>query len=37
MTDEERNYWIWMASLPGMGAKAFYSLLKEYGSPRKLL
>ncbi len=28
---EERKYWIWLASLPGMGAKTFYRLLKEYG------
>ena len=29
---QEKSYWIWMASLPGMGAKTFYTLLKEYGS-----
>jgi len=29
---QEKNFWIWMASLPGMGAKTFYALLKEYGS-----
>jgi DNA processing protein len=29
---EEKKYWIWMASLSGMGAKVFYLLLKEYGN-----
>ena len=29
---QEKSFWIWMASLPGMGAKTFYALLKEYGS-----
>ena len=29
---EEQQYWIWLASLPGMGAKTFYRLLKAYGS-----
>ncbi len=29
---EEQKYWIWMASLPGMGAKTFYRLLKSYGN-----
>ncbi len=29
---DEQKYWIWMASLPGMGAKTFYRLLKTYGS-----
>jgi len=32
MAEEERNYWIWMASLPNIGAKTFYHLLKNYGS-----
>lgn len=30
--NEQQKYWIWLASLPGMGAKTFYRLLKEYGS-----
>ncbi len=29
---EEQKYWIWMAALPGIGAKTFYRLLKTYGS-----
>lgn len=29
---EEKKYWIWMASLPGMGAKTFYQILKSFGS-----
>lgn len=29
---QEKSFWLWMASLPGMGAKTFYTLLKEYGS-----
>jgi DNA processing protein len=29
---EEQKHWIWLASLPGIGAKTFYRLLKAYGS-----
>jgi DNA processing protein len=28
---EQEKYWIWMASLPGIGPKAFYYILKEFG------
>lgn len=27
----EKNHWVWMASLPGIGAKAFYQILKTFG------
>ncbi len=33
---EEQKYWIWLASLPGMGAKTFYRLLKAFGSAADL-
>lgn len=29
---DEKMYWIWLASLPGIGAKAFYQILKSFGS-----
>lgn len=29
---EEKKYWVWLASLPGIGAKTFYQILKSFGS-----
>lgn len=29
---DEKTYWIWLASLHGIGAKTFYQILKNFGS-----
>ncbi|MBM7581248.1 DNA processing protein [Caldicoprobacter guelmensis] len=31
---EDKVYWIWLSSIPGIGAKRFYYLVKRFGSPR---
>ncbi len=30
----DKVYWIWLSSIPGIGAKRFYYLIKRFGSPK---
>lgn len=30
----DKAYWIWLSSIPGIGAKRFYYLVKRFGSPK---
>lgn len=30
----DKVYWIWLSSIPGIGAKRFYYLVKRFGSPK---
>ena len=32
----EKLYWIWLSSIPGIGARRFYKLLEYFESPRRL-
>ncbi len=30
----DKGYWIWLSSIPGIGVKRFYFLIKRFGSPK---